>query len=731
MQIGELFVRIRGDITGLERSMSAAQRAVSRFGADMERVGKRLTIGVTAPLAALGALSVRSASQMDSLKRGLIAVAGSAEEAEEQLGRLQEVAKLPGLGFREAIEGSIRLQAAGFAASLAEDALKGFGNALATVGAGKAELDAVTRALSQIAAKGKVSAEEINQIAEVVPQIRVVMQEAFGTSSAEEIQNMGISASDFVRRVSDELLKLERVTGGPANAFENLSDAWFRASAAIGERLLPAVVPLVEGMARMLEKARALNPETVKWGIALAGVAAAAGPLLVLVGVITKLSAAISALLALKTAATIAAMTTGVGALVVVLGGLSAWFIANKLEAVEAAGALDTYNDSLKTLNKTLAEIKLQDLRTEMAAVTAELDRIDASGQKGRATGGQLTGGLAENPRAVELRAQLASLDEQFRIVTRRLTDLRTEGEKAAEAITPPVAAAADEAERLAHAFGSAKIAADNLATSKGVVALTKAAAGRTANVTGGGPSVPGIIQTARMPAAEAGGGGILGQVGNAFSSQLKGLALQFGPLAAAAATLRPVFEGLMETLGPVLSTLSEPLRTIGALLGTVIAPVLRLLAPPLNLLAKGVSYVVEAFGWLIEALGKFVDKIVPDWISKAGKGLAQMGQDLQQGARDARRDLGSVGDDLTDLGDAAAKATAQLVNYANVRHINALRFGIGAGMGTGASAAATGRAEVIVNVVGVSAEVQVERNGKVVQRINSRGGTTRFQLAT
>lgn len=173
-------------------------------------------------------------AEMDSLKRGLTAVMGSSSAAAAEMERLKEVAKLPGLGYQEAIRMSTSLQAAGMSAGMARNAMMAFGNALATVGKGKAELDGVGLALSQIMSKGKVSAEEINQIAERVPQIRVAMESAFGTASTEMIQKMGMTSGQFIRGVTDELGKLEKVTGGLRNGTENLSDAWFQFKATLG-----------------------------------------------------------------------------------------------------------------------------------------------------------------------------------------------------------------------------------------------------------------------------------------------------------------------------------------------------------------------------------------------------------------------------------------------------------------------------------------------------------------
>jgi len=200
-----------------------------------------------------GSTFVGAAADLEKLTQGLTAVAGSSREADEQLGRLRQVAKLPGLGLEEAVQGSINLQAVGLSAKQAEGALSAFGNALATVGKGKAELDGVILALTQMAAKGKISAEEINQIGERVPQIRAVMLEAFGTAVPQEIEKMGITADKFIDTVTAKLGALPSVAGGASNAFENLSDATRGFQAQLGELILPQVTDMVNGLASTFE----------------------------------------------------------------------------------------------------------------------------------------------------------------------------------------------------------------------------------------------------------------------------------------------------------------------------------------------------------------------------------------------------------------------------------------------------------------------------------------------
>src|SRR4051812_43210475 len=100
-KLGDVFVRFTGDITDLKKKMSSGELSVAKFGERMGSIGARASLALSLPLLAAGAATGRAAVQMDSLDRGLVAVSGSSAAAHAQLKDLQDVAKLPGLGFRE------------------------------------------------------------------------------------------------------------------------------------------------------------------------------------------------------------------------------------------------------------------------------------------------------------------------------------------------------------------------------------------------------------------------------------------------------------------------------------------------------------------------------------------------------------------------------------------------------------------------------------------------------
>jgi tape measure domain-containing protein len=282
----------------VDQSVKSLTERLSKVGEVAGHLGGALTAGISTPLLAIGSAAVKATVELDSLKRGLTAVAGSSGEAEKQLVRLKEVAKLPGLGFNEAIQGSIRLQAAGFSANQAEKALKEFGNAIATIGGGKEQLDGVTLALSQIASKGKVSAEEINQLNERLPQIRQAMITAFGTADTEILQKAGITANEFIDTITDVFSRDQRVGDTLKNQFENAQQKISESLDRIGRSIAPRVADIFEKIAGAVDSLTSafdrLPKEKQDFLTNLGLGAAFVGPALAAAGSMAKLAASLA-----------------------------------------------------------------------------------------------------------------------------------------------------------------------------------------------------------------------------------------------------------------------------------------------------------------------------------------------------------------------------------------------------------------------------------------------------
>lgn len=281
-----LSAKVDAFLSGINQATSKLQN----FGQDANRVGSVLTKNITLPLGILGTASLKAAGDLEALKKGLTSVMGSSSAAEKELAKLKEVAKLPGLGFEEAVSGSVNLQAAGFSADIARRSLMGFGNALATVGKGKAELDGISHALTTLATSPKVLQEELNEIRERLPQFQQLMINAFGTARSEDIQKMGISGKAFVEKMLIQLEKLPKASGGLKNAFENASDAIQSSLAKLGESINKnfdvegKLNKLSDLITEVADKFSKLTPETQKFVLMAGGIAAALGPVALAIG---------------------------------------------------------------------------------------------------------------------------------------------------------------------------------------------------------------------------------------------------------------------------------------------------------------------------------------------------------------------------------------------------------------------------------------------------------------
>jgi tape measure domain-containing protein len=402
----------------------------------MSRIGRRMALNVTAPLAAIGVAVVKAAVDMDSLRRGLEVSAGSAQAAAGQLNELRRVAELPGLGFKEAIQGAVQLNVAfeGLSNRIprVNQTLEQFGNAIALTGGGKAELDRVIVQLAQVASASKVLTQDLRPIIQTAPAVATALKQAFGTINAADIEALGLSSEQFFDQLTAALKNLPRASAGARNSFENLSDSVFRARVAIGELLLPAVTRLVDVTAQLAEGLAEVDRSTIGWGIALAGIVAAipvvivsAGALLTSLAAIGKALVFINATLA---AGGLAAIATGAG-LVLGVAALAGAFAFAYTKIRDVADELDRVNQALPTtaLNVSL----LRDLAPEQFEKLPESLKQLAEGYERAA------------PAASALNQSLTALNPQM---------LNLDG--ASSALAANIALVAEGGDRAARVFG-------------------------------------------------------------------------------------------------------------------------------------------------------------------------------------------------------------------------------------------------------------------------------------
>jgi tape measure domain-containing protein len=358
----------RADLKQFSREMQNSIRETEKLSAGLKTAGRNMSLYVTAPILALGGASLKTYGQLDALKRGLTSVTGSGAAAAAEFKDLEEVAKLPGLGIEEAVRGAINLQAAGDSAEMAKRELLAFGNALATVGKGKRELDLVILALTQLQNKETGFGQDLRQLTEQLPQLRGALKAAFGTADSEKISKLGVTGKQVVFALTKEFEKLPKVTGGINNAFENTSDSVTISLAAIGESINKAfnveglLTDFSESLTGVTKGFSQLSPEAQKVILVTAGIAAAIGPVLLgLGGIISLYPTVVVGFTAIKTAFTSLSASMAANPITAVLGVMAA-VVAVTIVATSRFTALtnaaDEFSDTMSRAAGSIAKEK-------------------------------------------------------------------------------------------------------------------------------------------------------------------------------------------------------------------------------------------------------------------------------------------------------------------------------------------------------------------------------------
>lgn len=448
--ISQLNVRLGLIYRDLDKGLEQVEKRMRASGRRLSDLGDNLTVAISLPMAAAGAAAVKSAADIESLQLALESQVGSAEAARKELELLRQEALKPGLGFEQAVRGSVTLQAVGFSADKARKIIAEFGNGLAIAGKGAQELDGVILALSQIQSKGVVSAEEINQIAERLPQIRTLMQAAFGTASSEAIQKLGISSQQFIEGITNELQKLPRAAGGIRNSLDNFFDGIKQGAAKFGFAISEALdVPgklesLTAGLGALADGFANLNPEVQQFIIYAGAAVVAAGPLAKVFGAIQLAGAQFIGVLqgglgVIKGGvATVLGLTDAVNRLKLAFGivgvvaavGAAVFVLAQRFDAATYAqeqftkaqrdvatetakeiGALERNFEVLKNVNSTTGERKaavdalMAQYPSYLKGINLEIQSVDKLTQIQKGLVDQIQRGVAERKKAEALNA--------------------------------------------------------------------------------------------------------------------------------------------------------------------------------------------------------------------------------------------------------------------------------------------------------------------------------------
>ena len=292
--IGFLNFKFGADLGGFEKAMKKAQKKLSKFGKSVEKTGKNLSTGLTLPLLALGAASIKA---FDEQEKAIAQVEAGLKSTGNTVGftseKLQEMAadlqKTTLFGDEEILKGATA-QLLTFTNITGEQFKKTQAVAL----------DLATRLDGDLKSASIMLGKALNDpVANLSALSRAGIQ--FSEEQKATVKSM-VETNDLAGAQTLILAELEKQYGGSAEAaaqaglgpITQLKNQLSDLSEQIGARLIPFVKQFTTWLVGLAEKFDNLSESQKDTIVKFALIVAAIGPLLIIIG---KMSIGLSALI--------------------------------------------------------------------------------------------------------------------------------------------------------------------------------------------------------------------------------------------------------------------------------------------------------------------------------------------------------------------------------------------------------------------------------------------------
>lgn len=235
--VADLLVKISADSSGLRKELNAAKRQIKEtFGTEAMKLSQKAANSlkyIAVGMAGIVTASVVMSAKMDMTKRAFETLTGSVQKAQEHLDALEKFGATTPFEFTGLTEASKKMQAYGFGVDAVIPVLTVLGDASMAVGLGQEGIDRVTLAIGQMNAKGKLTAEEMRQLAETGLPVWDILASKLGTTTAKamELSKKGaISAKEGITAILTGLEDrfggmMEKVAGEIPQSFSNMKDS--------------------------------------------------------------------------------------------------------------------------------------------------------------------------------------------------------------------------------------------------------------------------------------------------------------------------------------------------------------------------------------------------------------------------------------------------------------------------------------------------------------------------
>lgn len=325
--------RLERSSQSLSRVLSGVSNTLRQFGSSLSSIGRSLSVAVTAPLLALGAASLKSAKDIDANVNTLKAFTGSAEAAERRLAELIKTSRAtPGLTTNLALTLDAYLRTAKATEESIDRVLPAIGrlNAVSKLPDAQRFAQNLVQLVTQNFEK-----PDLKELVGQSPLAGQLITEIFNVDSpvnSEAIRasakKLGLTTVDaFFTAFAEAAARnqgLATVTESIGTRFDKILDRVTVALRPLGLAILSAIEPFIEPVSKLIERLgeafNSLSAPVKTAIIVITGIAAAAGPVMFILG---GLATAISGIVAAVGAIGAAVAAVGLPAIAAAVAGIT------------------------------------------------------------------------------------------------------------------------------------------------------------------------------------------------------------------------------------------------------------------------------------------------------------------------------------------------------------------------------------------------------------------------
>lgn len=372
--IGALRAELSASIAQWQADMGKAADSVKKLSGQFKRVGEEMTqvggamsIAITAPLVLFGSKSIQAASDAAEMQSAFKYVFGDmadsveawAKQTGDALGRSSIVMQEQALSFQQLFKQAAPTNAEAAKMSqtfavLAQD-LASFYNV--------SEQDALEKLRAGLVGEAEpLRAFGVFLSAAAVESEALSMGLAATAKELTEQDKIMARAALITKATADAQGDAARTSTSFANQQKAAAAAVQDMQIAVGTALIPVMTDLTGWITQAANAFAALDPETQKWIVGAAGVAAVVGPLVVVLG---SLSTAIGAIISIApmVGAAFTLMTGPIGLTITAVGALvAAWvFFGDDIKRVLGVAwqwVKTTFANIVTTVGNTVTAIK-------------------------------------------------------------------------------------------------------------------------------------------------------------------------------------------------------------------------------------------------------------------------------------------------------------------------------------------------------------------------------------